>query len=190
MDIVDHILKNKFKTIAIDGKAGSGKTTFARSLASRLNACLLPVDLFHRQEREKWSVNTKITEFEDFEKVKKVIAKIKKGEKFTLENVYNHADGKFTRSFKIEPKDIIVIEGLMSMLLVVDYKIFLDIDAMVALLRSKERDMRERNLTEQQWLVKKHLFHDEYSKLVPHLKKRANLIIDTTEHYPELSSDF
>gem|GEM_PF-7030644 len=126
-----------------------------------------------------------MVDFEDFDKINKVIARIKKGEKFTLHNVYNHKDGTFTRTFEVEPKEILIVEGLMSMKLDLDYKIFLNVDPKVALERGKERDIRERNLTEEQWAIKKNIFHDQYSKLIPQLKKKANLVIDTTNAFPK-----
>jgi uridine kinase len=186
MDLVKHILDKKIKTIGIDGNSGAGKTTFAKALSERLDAFLLPIDLFHRQERKDWNLQTDISKFEDLEKVNEVIRRFKRGERFTLHSLYNHADGTFTKSLIVEPKKFLVVEGLFAMKVDVDFKIFLEIEPKVALARGKERDLRERNLTEKQWKIKKYLFHEEYTKLIPALKKKANLIIDTSDKFPEL----
>ena len=53
MDILKYIQQNKIKTISIDGNSGSGKTTFAKELGLKINAFVLPFDLFHKQERKK-----------------------------------------------------------------------------------------------------------------------------------------
>jgi phosphoribulokinase len=186
MDLVKQILDKKIKTIGIEGKSGAGKTTFAKALSERLDAFLLPIDLFHRQERKDWNLGTDISKFEDLEKVNEVIRRFKRGERFTLHSLFNHADGTFTRSLAVEPKEFLVVEGLFAMDVDVDFKIFLDIDPKVALVRGKDRDIRERNLTEEQWKIKKYLFHEEYTKLIPEQKKKADLVIDTTYKFPEL----
>lgn len=184
MKILQYIKNKNSKTIGIDGNSGSGKTTFAKELAKKINGFVLPLDLFHRYERKDWNMNTKMIDFEDMEKAQKVINRIKKGEKFTLHNVYNHVDGTHSRTFEVEPKDVLIVEGLGAMDLDLDFKIFLNVDPKVALVRGKERDIRERNLTEEQWVIKKNLFHDQYSKLIPSLKKKADLVIDTTKSFP------
>lgn len=185
-EVLEYILKNKPWTIGIDGNSGAGKTTLAKNLAERINGFVLPLDLFHKRERKEWDLDTDINDFEDFEKINAVIKRIKRGKKFELHNVYNHADGTFTRSFMVEPKEFLIIEGLLTMELDLDFKIFLNIDPEVALVRGKERDIKERNLTEKQWVIKKYLFHDEYSKLIPKLKEKADVIIDTTKSFPVL----
>lgn len=186
MDVLNYIQEKSPKTISIDGNSGSGKTTFAKELAKKIDGFVLPFDLFHKRERKEWNLNTDISDFEDFEKIKTVIKRIEEGEKFTLENVYNHVDGTFTRSFAVEPKKYLIVEGLFSTKLDLDLKIFLNVDPKIALERGKERDTKERNLTEEQWTIKKFLFHDEYSRFIPELKKAANIVIDTTNEFPQL----
>ncbi len=186
MDIIKLIQKRNPKTIGIDGNSGAGKTTLAKELAAKLDGTVIPADLFHRQERKHWSTKTDINDFEDFDRLDHVINRLLKGESFTLHNLYNHVDGTHTRSFYFEPKKYLIIEGLCVMRLDLDFNIFLHVDPKIALVRGKERDIKERNLTEKQWVIKKHLFHDEYSKIIPELKEKADLVIDTTGHFPEL----
>jgi|GEM_PF-6629252 len=50
-NLIETILKKKPKTIGIDGNSGSGKTTFAKNLAEKVNGFVLPFDLFHKKER-------------------------------------------------------------------------------------------------------------------------------------------
>lgn len=186
MELLKFIIAKKPKTIGIDGNSGAGKTTFAKALAEKMDGFVIPLDLFHKQERKDWNLKTDINDFEDFEKAEMVIKRLLKGKSFTLHNLYNHTDGTHTRSFHFEPKKVLVIEGLTAMRLNLDFKIFLNVDPKVALVRGKDRDIRERNLTEEQWTIKKYLFHDEYSKIIPELKKKADLVIDTTKNFPKI----
>jgi len=188
MNLLKLISEKKPRTIGIDGNSGAGKTNLAKELASKIDGFVIPVDLFHKQERKHWSLKTDINDFEDFEKLNKVIKRLLKGESFTLDKLYNHVDGTYTRSFHFEPKKFLIIEGLCVMRLDLDFKIFLHVDPKMALVRGKDRDIRERNLTEEQWAIKKYLFHDEYSKIIPELKKKADLVIDTTDKFPKLDS--
>jgi|WetSurMetagenome_2_1015567.scaffolds.fasta_scaffold367095_2 uridine kinase len=186
MDMLALIHAKKPGTIGIDGNSGAGKTTLAKELAEKLNGQIIPFDLFHKKERKDWNLKTDINDFGDFEKANQVIKRLLKGESFTLHNLYNHVDGTHSRSFRFEPKEVLIVEGLCVMRLNLDFKIFLHVDPKVALIRGKDRDIKERNLTEKQWVIKKHLFHDEYSKIIPELKNLADLIIDTTDHFPEI----
>ena len=79
-----------------------------------------------------------------------------------------------------------IVEGLFSTQLNLDFKIFLNVEPKIALERGKKRDIEERNLTEEQWKIKKFLFHDEYSKFLPELKADSDLVIDTTNEFPKL----
>lgn len=187
MNIIKLIKEKKPRTIGVDGNSGAGKTTLAKELANKVGGCVIPFDLFHKQERKDWNLNTDINDFGDVEKANRVIKRLLAGESFTLHKLYNHADGTFTRSFHFEPKGILIIEGLSVMKLNLDLKIFLHVDPKIALIRGKDRDTRERNLTEKQWVIKKYLFHDEYSKIIPELKKKADIVIDTTNKFPELN---
>jgi uridine kinase len=186
MNILNLISNKNPRSIGIDGNSGAGKTTFAKGLAVKLDGFVIPADLFHRQERKNWSLKTDINDFEDFDKLNHVLGRLLKGEEFTLNNLYNHVDGTYSRSFHFEPKKVLIVEGLCVMRLNLDFKIFLHVDPKIALVRGKDRDIRERNLTEEQWAIKKHLFHDEYSKIIPELKSKADLVIDTTKNFPVL----
>ncbi|MCB9358973.1 AAA family ATPase [Candidatus Woesearchaeota archaeon] len=174
------------RTIGIDGNSGAGKTTFAKKLAEKLGGFYFPFDLFHREERKEWNLDTDINLFEDYAMAEIALKRLLRGESFHIDGLYNHSDGTFTRTYSFEPRYPIVVEGLTSMRLDLDFKIFLDIDPGIALIRGKDRDIRERNLTEEQWKIKKKLFHDDFSKIIPELKEKADIIIDTTDHYPEI----
>lgn len=145
------------------------------------------MDYFFKKERKQWNLQTDINDFADRKKAQNVIEKLLNGERFAMDYLYNHSDGTLSKTVQFEPTNVLVIEGLGVMRLQLDMKIFLNVDPAVALIRGKERDIRERNLTEEQWIIKKHLFHDAYSKLIPEFKAMADIVIDTTNQFPEVT---
>jgi uridine kinase len=133
MDLLKLIRDKNPRTIGIDGNSGAGKTTLAQSLASALCGTVIPFDLFHKQERRFWDLNTDMNDFGDTEKLSGVIARLLNGESFGIDKLYNHTDGTFSRSFHFEPKPVLIVEGLCVMKLPLDFKIFLHVDPVVAL---------------------------------------------------------
>ncbi len=184
MDILKILREKKPRTIGVDGNSGAGKTTVAKGIADALGAQLIPCDFFHKWPRKDWHTLKDMEDFEDLEKLHSVISRLQAGESFTMDGLYEFVNGTHTRTFRFEARPVLVIEGLCVSRLPLDFKIFLHVDPAVAHDRAKKRDTVERGLTEENWAVKKRLFHHEYHKIVPELKAKSHLVIDTTNDVP------
>ena len=184
MDLLRILRERNPRTVGVDGNSGSGKTTVAKGIAEALGAQLIPMDFFHKHERSRWHLLPDMEDFEDLEKLSMLLRRLEAGETVEMDGLYEFVTGTHARSHRFEPRPVLVIEGLCVSRLPLDYKIFLDPEPAVAHDRAKRRDQAERGLTEEQWEVKKRLFHHEYRKLIPELKAKSHLVIDTSADVP------
>ncbi len=184
MDLLTLIRQRKPKTIGIDGVSGAGKSTLATQLAEALGGKVIPCDLFHKHDRPVWPHLPDLEDFEDFEKLNAVLRRLESGDSFTLDDLYDYHSGTHIRSYRFEPAPVLIVDGILVSRLPLDFKIFLDADPVIVEPRAKDRDMRDRGLTEERWIQNKRLFHGEYHKLAPELKAKANVVIDTTHQFP------
>lgn len=184
MDLLKLLREKRPRTIGIDGNSGAGKTTVAKGIADALGGQIIPSDFFHKWERKDWHRLPDMDDFEDLEKLNAVLRRLLAGESFTMDGLYEYVSGTHTRSFHFHASPMLIIEGLCVSRLPLDFKIFLDVDPAVAHDRAKKRDIVERGLTEGDWAVKERLFHGAYHKIVPELKAKSHLVIDTTVEVP------
>ena len=184
--ILQRIRVERPTTIGIDGKSGAGKSTLAAALARALDATVIPYDYFHKFPRTTWTRETNIRTFGDAEKLHWVIGRLRAGESFSLDDLYNHADGKHTRRHFFEAKPLMIIEGIVTARLPLDFKIFLETDDAAAMERARVRDVQTLGMTDDLWEIKKHLFHTQYGRLVDELKSQSHIVIDTSKRFLQL----
>ena len=186
MDLLKLIHSRRPKTIGVDGVSGVGKSTLAKNLAEALQGKVIPCDLFHKHDRPAWPQLRDLEDFEDFAKLKDVLERLQKGESFTLNDLYDYHSGTHIASYSFEPAPVLIVDGICVSRLPLDFKIFLDINPAAAELRAKERDTRDRGLTEERWIQNKRLFHAEYHKIAPELRKKADVVIDVTDRFVQI----
>ena len=143
--------------IGIAGGTGSGKTTVVRKLTERLpkgEVVVIPQDSYYKDSshvpvEERQNINFDHPDAFDWSLLEKHIARLKQGESIE-QPIYDYITcTRQKETVHIEPKEIIVVEGIMALSdkklrEQMDLKIFVDADADVRILRRIVRDVKER----------------------------------------------
>lgn len=150
------------KLFCITGPSGVGKTTMAKLLACVLNydqTVIISGDDAHKWPRdsENWLKYTHLNpesnnleyEFEQLTNIKNNLP--------INRRIYNHSNGEFDDTVVINPKEIIIYEGLHAMYLeslrsITDLKIYVDTDEELKIAWKINRDMKKRGYTEEEVL--------------------------------------
>lgn len=144
-------------TIGICGASGSGKTTLAMELAAQVkgHAILLNQDAYYRdhphltfEEREKLNYDEPGIFEHDllYEDMRSLIAGMPIQRK-----AYDFANHRRADTMtEIQPADVLIVEGIhvfydAEVRSLMDFKIYINVDADICLLRRVQRDILERN---------------------------------------------
>ncbi len=128
------IKSEKVFIIAIDGKSGSGKSTFAKILTKYLFAQIIEGDDFYSGgvKIRKDSVQNRINDCIDWKTQRKVLESLKKNKKATWYAFdWEAFDGSLCQEMTtINANQIVILEGVYSsrkeLLDLIDYKILID----------------------------------------------------------------
>jgi len=175
------------KLFCITGPSGVGKTTMAKLLACVLEynqTTIISGDDAHKwpRENENWQKFTHLNpEANNLENEFEQLNKIKNGNKITR-SIYNHMSGLFDKTITVEPKEIIIYEGLHGLFLeslrnITDLKIYVDTDEELKIAWKIKRDMEKRGYTEEEVLktIQRRL-KDEMNYIHPQ-KQYADVIV-------------
>ena len=146
--------------IGIAGGTGSGKTTVVKKLIERLpkgEVVVIPQDSYYKDSshvpvEERQNINFDHPDAFDWHLLAKQIAQLKEGEAIE-QPIYDYLTcTRQPETIHIEPREIIVIEGIMALSdkklrQQMDLKIFVDADADDRLIRVVQRDIVERGRT-------------------------------------------
>lgn len=143
--------------IGIAGGTGAGKTVLAEALADKLGkeeAVVLPQDAYYKdrshippEERQKINYDHP----DSFENDLLVDHLEKLSDWDSIERpVYNFTTHTREESVTVQPAPVVILEGIMVLVSekirsVLDYKIFVDTDADIRILRRIERDIQDRD---------------------------------------------
>jgi uridine kinase len=111
-----------------------------------------------------------------------VVERMRRGEKFSVPELYNLANGQHDRVWEIDATDcrLVVLEGLFALheelADVPDVRLFLEVDPDVALERARQRDLVDRNIDPVQFDRKIRIYFDRYAPHVESLRARADLV--------------
>ena len=139
--------------IGICGASGSGKSTLAKELANKLNQrCVyLKQDSYYKdhpdmsfEERERINYD----EPSAFE-YEALLADLHAGRPITTKNYDYSQHRRCDSTERIEPADVVLLEGIHvfydeAVRDLLDFKIFIQVDPDVCLLRRVKRDIRDR----------------------------------------------
>jgi uridine kinase len=184
-------LKFKSCILGVAGGTGSGKTTVARSIVDAAGAdriALIEQDSYYRDV--DWRSETELLHHNfdhpsalDNELLVSHIAALKAGHPIEVP-IYDFVRHRRTaRTRRIEPQPVILLEGILifvepSLRDLLDFKIYVDTDADLRLIRRLGRDMAERGRTVQdvlrQYLETVRPMHLEF---VEPSKRWADIII-------------
>ena len=192
--------------IGICGASGSGKSTLAKALASRLEKpCVyLKQDSYYKdhpdmcfEERER--INYDEPEIFEHDVLREDLLKLKSGQPITSKEYDYTQHRRCDSGALIQPADVVLLEGihifydpLVRELL--DFKIFIQVDPDVCLLRRVKRDLRDRGRTIEsvyrQYLetvkpmYEKHIRnYVEYADLIVAQGGKNPRIVDILVHY-------
>ncbi|QUG42583.1 (d)CMP kinase [Psychrobacillus sp. INOP01] len=167
--------------IAIDGRCGSGKSTFASTLANELNGQIvqmddffLPVQLRTKERLQQAGENIHYERFNE-----EVIIPITRGEDIALQS-YDCTTDSFKELQKLPKKFLFIIEGTYSLYQkirdIYDVKIFMTVDSSIQVTRIKERNgIESLGIFQQKWIPLEEKYFSEYS-----IENHCDVTIDTT----------
>ena len=170
--------------IGIAGGTGSGKTTVVKRIAKALPphcAAVIPLDSYYNDTtgmtpEERKQINFDHPDAFDWKLLTEHIRMLKDG-KAVEQPTYSYIESNRQKeTIHVEPKPVIIIEGIMKLRDMMDLKIFVDTDDDVRLIRNIRRDVVERGRTVDMVL-------DRYEKI---LKPMHEQFIEPTKKFADL----
>lgn len=142
--------------IGICGASGSGKSTMAKSLAQKLERpCIyIKQDSYYKDHpdmtfEERARINYDEPKAFEHDALRDDLMRLKRGESIT-EKDYDYTEHRrCDPGHTIEPTDVVIIEGIhvfydAEVRNLLDFKIYIQVDPDVCLLRRVKRDLRDR----------------------------------------------
>ena len=192
--------------IGICGASGSGKSTLARELAKRLEGrCVyIKQDSYYKdhpdmtfEERER--INYDEPEAFEHGALLDDLRALRSGRSITAKNYDYTQHRRCDSGEQIEPADVVLVEGIhvfydQGVRDMLDFKIFIQVDPDVCLLRRVKRDIRDRGrsvesiyrqyLDSVKPMFEKYIrnYVDDADLIVAHGRKNAR-IVDILAHY-------
>ncbi len=193
-------------TIGICGASGSGKSTLAKALASRLEKpCIyLKQDSYYKDHpdmpfEERARINYDEPEIFEHDALREDLLKLKSGQPITSKEYDYTQHRRCDSGALIQPADVVLLEGIHVFFdprvrELLDFKIYIQVDPDVCLLRRVKRDLRDRGRTIEsiyrQYLetvkpmYEKHIRnYVEYADLIVARGGKNPRIVDILVHY-------
>lgn len=192
--------------IGICGASGSGKSTLARELSNRLEGhCVyLKQDSYYKdhpdmtfEERER--INYDEPDAFEHSALLNDLVELRAGHAITAKNYDYTQHRRCDSSERIEPADVVLVEGIHvfydeAVRDMLDFKIFIQVDPDVCLLRRVKRDIRDRGrsiegvyrqyLDSVKPMYEKHIRnYVEYADLIVARGGKNARIVDILAHY-------
>ena len=143
--------------IGIAGGTGSGKTTVVKKIVEALPphyVAVVPLDSYYNDttemtEEERHAINFDHPDAFDWKLLIKQVNELRKGNAIEQPTYSYIKCNRLPESIHVEPKPVIIIEGIMTLLNkklreMMDLKIFVDADSDERLIRNIQRDIVER----------------------------------------------
>ncbi len=185
LDLKYTMILSTCNVFAICGDSGSGKTVLSDILSKYFkNSFTLECDRYHKWERndENWSKYTHLNpEANYLTKMHQDVFDLKIGQSVYQVN-YDHQNGKFAQSEKIESCDNIIMCGLHSLShendSIYNLKIFMDTDVNLRTQWKVLRDTKIRGYTKEKVLQQIESRKEDYTKYVYPQRAKSDLIIE------------
>lgn len=185
IDIDYNVILSMCNVFAICGDSGSGKTTLGNILKQYFsNSFMLECDRYHKWERnhDNWKKFTHLNPDANYiTKMNNDIFDLKIG-KDIYQVDYNHENGKFTESEKIEKSDNIIVCGLHSLHTnndeVYNLKIFIDTDINLKTRWKMDRDTKKRGYTISEIISQMESRKEDYYKFIYPQREKSDIIIN------------
>ncbi|KIP62623.1 uridine kinase [Prevotella pectinovora] len=151
-------IKTEYMTIiGIAGGTGSGKTTVVKKIVEALPphyVAVVPLDSYYNDttemtEEERHAINFDHPDAFDWKLLIKQVNELRKGNAIEQPTYSYIKCNRLPETIHVEPKPVIIIEGIMTLLNkklrdIMDLKIFVDADSDERLIRNIQRDIVER----------------------------------------------
>jgi len=189
--------------LAIAGDSASGKTTLTRGIVEALGAhrvVSICVDDYHRYDREErkgltfTALHPECNYVEIMEQHLQLLAT---GQP-VLKPVYNHDNGRLERPVLVEPRDLVVAEGLLPLFTKMaracfDVRVYLDPPEEVRRIWKIKRDVGKRGYTREQVLAEMERREAESAAFIRPQRAAADIVVsfaplegrgESAEHSP------
>ncbi|HIK30514.1 MAG TPA: phosphoribulokinase [Oscillatoriales cyanobacterium M59_W2019_021] len=178
---------NRVVLIGVAGDSGCGKSTFLRRLADLFGKDMMTViclDDYHcldRKQRKVQGVTALDPRANNFDLMYEQIKALKEGRGID-KPIYNHETGELDPPERIEPNNIVVIEGLHPMYdervrSLLDFSVYLDISDEVKIAWKIQRDMAERGHTYEDVLASINARRPDFEAYIDPQKQHADVVI-------------
>jgi phosphoribulokinase len=173
--------------LAIAGDSAAGKTTLSRGLVDALGTArvlAICVDDYHRYDREerKELPFTALHPACNYVEIMEQHLQLLSFGRPVLKPVYNHSNGKLERPVLVEPRDLVVAEGLLPLYTkgsqaCFDVRVYLDPDESVRRSWKMKRDTGKRGYNEDQVRAELEKREPESAEFIRPQKTQADLIV-------------
>ena len=182
--------------IGIAGGTGSGKTTVVKEIVNSLPAesvVVIPQDSYYKDSshvpvEERQFINFDHPDAFDWELLIEQITQLRQGKAIEQPTYSYITCTRQPETIHIEPKDVIIVEGIMSLVNpelreLMDLKIFVDADADDRLIRLVRRDVVERGRTAEAVISRyERVVKAMHEQFIEPTKKYADIIIPQGGH--------
>ena len=182
--------------IGIAGGTGSGKTTVVRKIIERLpkdEVVVIPQDSYYKDSSDVPLEERKFINFDhpdafDWELLEQHIEQLKNGQPIEQPTYSYITCTRQPETIHIEPKDVIIIEGIMALCddklrEQIDVKIFVDADDDDRLIRVMKRDVVERGRTFEAVIERyQRILKPMHRQFIEPCKRYADIIIPQGGH--------
>lgn len=186
------IKKQRPFMIVVAGSSASGKTTICEELRERLgkeNCVLISSDFYykdisHLSQEDINSTNYDHPESLDFPLLRQHMQCLKEGKSIEMPQ-YSPITHAREATITVHPKPYILLEGILvlhdEVRNLFDYRIYVDVNPEVAFERRLKRDVKERNLTEEQVRMQyKETVWPMFRQYVEPSRQFAHLVIENS----------
>ncbi len=193
--LVETILKNHYTMspflIGISGAGGAGKTTFAKNLCEfigKKHSLTIDLDdyLISRQERGKLEVTGYNPIANKLHLARNNLEGLKLG-KSIKKPKYVHRTGEILPEEEIEPKEIIIAEGVTALYPelreLYNLSFFLDAPNETQMKSRITRDVRERGYTLEEAIALFHAVQPDYKRFIEPTKAFADVVVHVSIDY-------
>jgi phosphoribulokinase len=178
---------NRVVLIGVAGDSGCGKSTFLRRLADLFGKDMMTViclDDYHcldRKQRKVQGVTALDPRANNFDLMYEQIKALKEGRSID-KPIYNHETGELDPPERVEPNNIVVIEGLHPMYdqrvrSLLDFSVYLDISDEVKIAWKIQRDMAERGHTYEDVLASINARRPDFEAYIDPQKQYADVVV-------------
>ncbi|MHB8487704.1 MAG: phosphoribulokinase [Candidatus Dormibacteria bacterium] len=184
--------------VGIGGDSGSGKSTLAAAFYDLLGAdrittvCLDDYHSLDRRERALIGVTPLNPRANNFALMEEQLWALKRGE-VIAKPVYDHADGTFKPAERVEPNEVVIVQGLHPFLLpgireAFDLKVWLDPETKLRIKWKLQRDISKRGYDESQVRAEIEARRRDAEAHIQPQRAQADLVVRFSSPTEDLSS--